>query len=107
VSWDGVTVRRERLSSAEAFCVMIEQPRNTHIPVRFLESGCVCVCVYVCVYVCVFVCVCVCFCVCVCVCLSVCLCVCVCVCVRVCVVLQEISRKSAQQYIYYTWGGYD
>jgi len=84
VSWDGVTVRRERLSSAEAFCVTIEQPRNMHIPVRFLESGCVCVCV--CVRVCV-VCVCVCVCLCVCVCVCVCGCVCVCVCVCACVCL--------------------
>ena len=29
VSWDGVTVRRERLSSAEAFRVTLEEPRNS------------------------------------------------------------------------------
>jgi len=31
VSWDGVTVRRERLSSAEAFRVTLEQPRNLEV----------------------------------------------------------------------------
>ena len=31
VSWDGVTVRRERLSAAEAFRVTLEQPHNIHV----------------------------------------------------------------------------